>query len=73
MEQLFTNLLSQFPNFAVALVMLWWQKVTIEKLLETQTKLIDRLLTYVDNDKLRAAALVHAQTAAGANKDERAG
>jgi len=60
MEQLLTNVLTQFPNLAVAIVMLYWQKMTIEKLLETQTKLIDRLLSYVDNDKaaIRAQASI---------------
>ncbi len=51
MDQFLTNIITQLPNFAVALVMLWWQKQTIDQLLENQTKLIDRLLTYVDNDK----------------------
>ena len=44
------TIITNLPNFAVALVMLWWQKQTIDQLLENQTKLIDRLLTYVDKD-----------------------
>lgn len=56
MEQMLANVITNLPNFAVALVMLWWQKQTIDTLLANQTKLIDRLLEYVDNDKQLAQA-----------------
>lgn len=56
MEQLLANVITNVPNFAVALVMLWWQKQTIDTLLANQTKLIDRLLEYVDHDKQLAQA-----------------
>lgn len=62
MDQLLTNIITQLPNFAVALVMLWWQKQTIDQLLENQTKLIDRLLTYVDNDKQTVQRVIDAST-----------
>jgi hypothetical protein len=56
MEELMMNVIANLPNFAVALVMLYWQRQTIDRLMATQDKLIERLLTYVDNDKTRAAA-----------------
>lgn len=62
MDQFLTNIITQLPNFAVALVMLWWQKQTIDQLLENQTKLIDRLLTYVDNDKQTVQRVIDAST-----------
>jgi hypothetical protein len=61
-DQLLTNVITQLPNFAVALVMLWWQKQTIDQLLDNQTKLIDRLLTYVDNDKQAVQRVIDAST-----------
>lgn len=57
MEQLLTNVITNLPNFAVAFVVLWWQKQTIDQLLANQTKLIDQLLLYVKEDKARAEAL----------------
>jgi hypothetical protein len=62
MEQLLINVVTNLPNFAVAIVMLFWQRQIIEKLLESQSHLIDRLLQYVDNDK-QAAERVIAQGA----------
>lgn len=62
MDQLLTNVITQLPNFAVALIMLWWQKQTIDQLLENQTKLIDRLLSYVDNDKQTVQRVIEAST-----------
>lgn len=52
------NIITNLPNFAVALVMLWWQKQTIDQLLAVQEKLIERLLAYVDNDKREAAQIL---------------
>jgi len=66
MEQLLINVVTNLPNFAVAIVMLFWQRQIIEKLLESQSHLIDRLLQYVDNDK-QAAERVIAQ---GASSDD---
>lgn len=66
MEQLLINVITNLPNFAVALVVLWWQKQTIDQLLDNQTKLIDRLLQYVDNDKQTAQRVIE-QTASSAN------
>jgi len=50
-DQILVNVLTLLPNFAVGLLMLYWQRQTIDRLLETQSKLIDRLLQYVDTDK----------------------
>ena len=66
MEQLLINVVTNLPNFAVAIVMLFWQRQIIEKLLESQSHLIDRLLQYVDNDK-QAAERVIAQGASSAD------
>lgn len=51
MEELIVNVIANIPNFAVALIMLHWQKQTIDKLLENQSKLIERLLQYVDDER----------------------
>lgn len=57
MDQLVSTIVTQLPNLAVAIWMLWQQQQTIKSLLATQEKLIDRLLTYVDNDKQQAEQL----------------
>jgi hypothetical protein len=54
MDQLLSTIITQLPNLAVAIWMLWQQQQTIKSLLATQEKLIDRLLSYVDNDKKQA-------------------
>lgn len=54
MDQLVNTIVTQLPNLAVAIWMLWQQQQTIKSLLATQEKLIDRLLTYVDTDKEQA-------------------
>lgn len=51
MENLVSIIITQLPNLGVAIWMLWQQQQTIKAMLDNQTKLIDRLLTYVDNDK----------------------
>lgn len=56
MEDLLLNVITNLPNFAVAIIMLFWQRQTIDRLLDTQAKLVDRLLDYVDRDKARVAA-----------------
>jgi len=58
MEATLSTMVQQLPNLAVAIWMLWTQKKTIDSLLDTQTKLIDRLLDYVDVDKARAESAV---------------
>lgn len=58
MDAMLQNLITNLPNFAVALVMLWWQKQTIDQLLSVQERLIERLLAYVDNDKREAAQVL---------------
>jgi hypothetical protein len=57
LDQLIQTLLTELPNLGVAIWMLWQQQQTIKSLLATQEKLIDRLLTYVDNDKEQAEKL----------------
>lgn len=44
-----TNLLNALPNFAIAIVVLYWQEKRIERLLEVQAKLIDQLLVMADD------------------------
>jgi len=61
MEDLLSTIITGLPNLAVALIMLWWQRQTINELMATQQKLIDRLLDYVDNDKQRAQQVLSAQ------------
>lgn len=57
MDQLVSTIVTQLPNLAVAVWMLWQQQQTIKSLLTNQQTLIDRLLTYVDNDKDRTEAM----------------
>ena len=45
MENLLLEFVGQLPNLGVAVAILWWQSKTIERLLNTQEKLIDQLLT----------------------------
>jgi hypothetical protein len=52
-DELIQTIITQLPNLAVAVWMLWQQQQTIKSLLANQQTLIDRLLTYVDNDKDR--------------------
>lgn len=60
MDEFIKSLITQAPNIGVALVMLYWQKKTIDQLLANQTALIDRLLEAVDGDTRRAEAHVKA-------------
>lgn len=47
-ETLVSNLIEQIPNLAIALLVLYWQRKTIDDLLSHQRTLIDRLLQMVD-------------------------
>jgi hypothetical protein len=58
MDDLVSTIITQLPNLGVAVWMLWQQQQTIKSLLSTQQALIDRLLTYVDNDKSEARNMV---------------
>lgn len=51
LDTLLQTIVTQLPNLGVAVWMLWQQQQTIKSLLESQGKLVDRLLNYVDNDK----------------------
>jgi hypothetical protein len=44
METLFESVIVNLPNFAVAFVVLYWQSKMIDKLLDNQTRLLERLL-----------------------------
>lgn len=55
LDTLIQTIITQLPNLGVAVWMLWQQQQTVKSLLEQQNKLIDRLLNYVDKDKLIAA------------------
>lgn len=50
-SNLLETVVTQIPNLGVAVWMLWQQQQTIKSLLDSQGKLVDRLLNYVDNDK----------------------
>lgn len=54
MDDLLSQIILGAPNLAVAFYVLWRQQKTIDTLLATQERLIDRLLLYVDNDKQQA-------------------
>lgn len=58
MDNLVQTIITQLPNLGVAVWMLWQQQQTIKAMLDTQTKLIDRLLTYVDADKQQVKEIV---------------
>jgi hypothetical protein len=51
MDNIIQTVITQLPNLGVAVWMLWQQQQTIKAMLDNQTKLIDRLLNYVDKDK----------------------
>jgi hypothetical protein len=44
-----TNIISNLPNFAIAVVVLYWQEKRIATLLDVQAKLIDQLLAMADD------------------------
>jgi hypothetical protein len=48
-EQLVTNIVINLPNFSALLLMLVWQRQTINSLLDNQQKLLAFLLTYIDH------------------------
>ena len=54
-EQWIADLIVQLPNLAVALLVLWWQRMMIDKLLEHQHTLIDKLIQMVDDVRDGAA------------------
>lgn len=54
MDEFIKGLITQAPNLAIAVVVLYWQKKTIDMLLANQTALIDRLLAYADDDRMEA-------------------
>lgn len=53
MDEMLKTMLTQLPNLAVAVWMLYSQQVTIKNLLDNQQRLIDKLMTYIDADKDR--------------------
>lgn len=67
MDTILNTLLTQLPNIGVALLMLYWQKQTIDNLLATQTKLIDQLMSYVNKDKETVQQVITASTQASTN------
>jgi len=56
MDEMLKTMLTQLPNLAVAVWMLYSQQVTIKNLLDNQQRLIDKLMTYIDADKDRVNA-----------------
>jgi len=57
LDELIKTIILGAPNLAVALYVLYRQQKTIDALLEAQNRLVDRLLAYVDRDKLRAEGI----------------
>lgn len=62
-NSLIQTAINQAPNLLFAIWILLRQQKTIDALLENQTKLLDRLLGYVDKDKQVAAKIVASSTA----------
>lgn len=60
MDEMLKTMLTQLPNLAVAVWMLYSQQVTIKNLLDNQQRLIDKLMTYIDADKDRVNAAMTA-------------
>jgi len=56
MEETVQTIITQLPNLAVALWMLYQQQLTIKSLMDNQSRLIDRLLHYVDQDEMGVSA-----------------
>lgn len=59
---LLQTLVNSAPNLVLAVWFIVRQQKTIDALLENQTKLIDRLLGYVDKDKQAVNQIVAANT-----------
>lgn len=57
-NSLLQTVINQAPNLLLAVWFIVRQQKTIDALLENQTKLIDRLLGYVDRDKQTAAQVL---------------
>jgi len=55
-EQLVISVLTTLPNLSIAVLMLFWQRRTIDLLLENQNKLIERLVKYADHERVTATA-----------------
>ena len=55
-EQLVISVLTTLPNLSIAVLMLFWQRRTIDLLLENQNKLIERLVKYADHERIAATA-----------------
>lgn len=51
MDEFVKTIVTSAPNLMLAVWFILRQQKTIDSLLENQTKLIDRLLGYVDKDK----------------------
>lgn len=64
MDNLVQTLVTQAPNLLLAVWFIIRQQKTIDALLENQTKLIDRLLGYVDKDKQVAAQVIASSASA---------
>lgn len=56
-DEFVQQLILNAPNLFIALWVIWRQDMRLDKMLENQSKLVDRLLAYVDVDKQRAEAL----------------
>jgi hypothetical protein len=52
MEELITNVILNIPNFSVAILVVFWQNRMIDKLLENQRVLLERLLNRDEENSL---------------------
>jgi hypothetical protein len=48
LEELVTSVILNIPNFSVAILVVFWQNRMIDKLLENQRVLLERLLNQAD-------------------------
>lgn len=69
LDTLVQTIITQLPNLGIAVWMLWQQQQTVKSLLDNQNKLVDRLMNYVDKDKVIAAD-IQKHAASVVNKPE---
>lgn len=63
MEQLISQVVSNLPNLAVAVAVLYWQKQTIDQLLAHQRQLLDKLIEMVTRAENVASSAANAPLA----------
>lgn len=61
-ETLLTDMIAQLPNLAIAVAVLYWQKQTIDKLLDHQRSLLDKMLEMVKREEERTESIARSYT-----------